>query len=223
IIDNQGRRFPLIYSHSTFAFNELGLLKIASGKSYTLEVKAKIDGVPLEARTTTTVPFPGLRIDTSASLLGQMRYRERDANDALKSFKLIFERSPGTNFYALALTALNADTSTFVYDNPFEEFDPHDVLEDLDNFKHRFSWIQDTPLEAGLSNMEIFWFDLWFYSDYQAVIYAGDRNFKDFLTTHDQVQEIDGNFHVPVLHIEGDGIGVFASAVADTVYFTVTR
>ena len=38
-----------------------------------------------------------------------------------------------------------------------------------------------------------------------------------------EVQEIDGNFHEPVFHIDGDGIGVFGSAVTDTVYFSVTQ
>jgi hypothetical protein len=55
------------------------------------------------------------------------------------------------------------------------------------------------------------------------VVYAFDKNYKDFLITHDQVQEIDGNFHEPEFHFEGDGIGVFGSAIADTVQITVLR
>ena len=34
---------------------------------------------------------------------------------------------------------------------------------------------------------------------------------------------MDGNFHEPKLHIEGDGIGVFATAVTDTTYFLVIK
>jgi len=37
------------------------------------------------------------------------------------------------------------------------------------------------------------------------------------------VQEIDGNLHEPAFHIEGDGIGVFGAAVADTAYFEIVR
>ena len=224
IVDESGRRYPLSLNPITFAFDDFGTdLEIENGKSYTLEVSAIVDDVALHARATTTVPAGPVRIDRNAPKLAPLLYRERDQNGELKRFEIAFERAPGSSFFALALKALNADTTTFIYDNAFEEFTGEDVLEDLDDFRNRFSWIQDQPLAPGQSIMEIFWFDLWFYSDYQAVLYAGDRNFKDFLTTADQVQEIDGNFHEPVLHIEGDGIGVFASATADTVHFAVKK
>jgi hypothetical protein len=37
------------------------------------------------------------------------------------------------------------------------------------------------------------------------------------------VKEFDGNFHEPVQIFTGDGIGVFASAVRDTVVFNIVR
>jgi hypothetical protein len=46
-------------------------------------------------------------------------------------------------------------------------------------------------------------------------------NFKDFFFIQINVQEMDGNFHKPKLHIEGEDIRVFAFAVADTAYFYV--
>lgn len=227
IVDENGRQFNLTYNRDTFAFEDrstgAGALTIEAGKSYTLEVAAIIDDVALYASSTTTVPSGAFRIDRVASKLAPLAYRERDQNDDLKRFEIVFNRAQNNGFYALALAALNADTSTFIYDNAFEDFSTEDVLEDFDDFQNRFSWIQDQPLTPGLSTLEVFWFDIWFYGGYQAVLYAGDRNFKDFLTTADQVQELDGNFHEPALHIEGDGIGIFASAIADTVYFTVKR
>ncbi|MCA9744473.1 MAG: DUF4249 family protein [Deferribacteres bacterium] len=224
IVDEQDREFALTYNNATFSYEYRGSdLSIEAGKSYTLEVVATVEGTPLQAKSTTTVPSGDFRVERGASRLAPMAYRERDENGDLKQFEIVFNRAENNGFYALALIALDADTSTFVYDNAFGEFTAEDVLEDFDEFRNRFTWIQDQPLEPGQSTLEIFWFDIWFYSNYQAVLYAGDRNFKDFLTTADQVQEIDGNFHEPALHIEGDGIGVFASAIADTVYFRVTQ
>ena len=43
------------------------------------------------------------------------------------------------------------------------------------------------------------------------------------VTEGDQVKEIDGNYHEPAFHFEGDGIGVFGSAIADTAYFWILR
>ena len=50
-----------------------------------------------------------------------------------------------------------------------------------------------------------------------------DRNFRDFQATHEVTQGADGNHHEPAFHIDEDGIGVFGSAIVDTVYFNVLR
>ena len=221
IFDKLGTAYNLTFNFNTRYYEYIGTdLVIEYGESYTLEVTATIDGRELFAKSTTTVPEAGFEILESKSVLDSMVYRERDANGELKSFEITFERSAGTDFYALSLTALDADAAAFIYDNPFGE---EDVLDDFDDFKFTYSWIQDTPKEAGESSLEIFWFFTWFYGDYQAIVYAADRNFKDFLQTHNEVQEIDGNFHEPAFHIEGDGIGVFGSAIADTVYFKMLK
>ncbi len=224
IVDASGRSFGLTYNSETAFYEFRGSdLKIDHGESYTLEVTATIDGKELSARSTTTVPLPGFRILAEQSVLGPMPYRARDENGELIDLTVAFDRSPGTNFYAVSVTALDADVSTFIYENPFGEFDENDVRKDFNDFKYAFNWIQDTPTEAGVSSIEIFSFFTWFFGEYQAIVYAADRNFKDFLITHEEVQEIDGNFHEPALHIEGDGIGVFGSAIADMVRFTVLK
>lgn len=64
---------------------------------------------------------------------------------------------------------------------------------------------------------------LYFYTRYRIIIYAADRNFRDFQATHEVTQGADGNHHEPAFHIDGDGIGVFGSAVVDTAYFEVLR
>ncbi len=224
IVDESGTVHNLTFNVQTQSYEQLGPgLTIDYGKTYTLEVSATIDGDSLSTKSTTTVPLRGFEILESKSVLDSMLYREKDENNEVKRFDVTFNRSPDIDFYAMSITALDADTSTFVYDNPYGDLNVDDVIEDFDDFRYAFNWIQDTPLEAGESNMEVFWFFTWFYGQYQAIIYAGDKNFKDFLVTHDQVKEIDGNYHEPAFHFEGDGIGVFGSAIADTVNFWILR
>ena len=65
--------------------------------------------------------------------------------------------------------------------------------------------------------------DTWFYSSYTIIAYAGDSNFKNYFMTAPAVQEFDGNFHEPIQIFQGDGIGVFASAIRDTIKFTLVK
>lgn len=224
LFDEQGTAFRLNFNKDTgdyeYAADDL---TIEYGGTYTLEVSATVDGQTLFARSTTTVPQAGFEILESKSKLDSMRFRQRDANLELERFAVTFSRSPGTDFYILSLAALDADVATFIYDNPFGEFDEEDVEKDLFDFQYNYTWIQDTPKYAGESTMEVFWFFTWFYGRYRAVVYAADKNLKEFLQTHEEVKEIDGNFHEPAFHFESDGIGVFGSAIADTVYFTVVK
>jgi hypothetical protein len=221
--DGDSRTLTYNFGSGYFADASNNPMVIDYGKSYTIEVSAVIDGQQVSTQATTTVPQRGFEILENESTLGSLKYRERDENDNLKLFNVKLNRSPGTDFYGMSIVALNADVSTYIWDNDFFEPDSEDVVDDLDDWQYQFQWIQDTPLVAGTSNIDIFWFFTWFYSDYRVVVYAFDKNYKDFLITHDQVQEIDGNFHEPEFHFEGDGIGVFGSAIADTVQITVLR
>jgi len=224
IFDENENRFALRFNPATQLYEHLDSdLVIDYGKSYTLEVQATIDGKDLSARSTTTIPETGFEILESKSILGSRPYRQRDENGDLIDFNVTFNRSRETTFYAVSIVALDADISSFIYENPFGDFDEGDVRDDFFDFKFQFTWIQDTPTEAGESTIDIFSFFTWFFGEYQVIVYAADRNFKDFLQTHEEVQEIDGNFHEPAFHIEGDGIGVFGSAIADTAFFTVLR
>jgi hypothetical protein len=81
--------------------------------------------------------------------------------------------------------------------------------------------VQNVNSKADNINVEIEWINIWFYSKYRVIVYAGDQNFRNFSTTNQELQEMDGNFHAPIVDIKGDGIGVFASAIADTLTFTI--
>jgi hypothetical protein len=217
-----GNSFNLQFNTQSNAYESNALI-VEYGQTYTLNVEATIDGQLLSATSTTTVPQAGFEINEARSQLGSMLYRQRDQNGELINFKVVFDRSPQTTYYAASYTALDADTSTFIYENPFGDITVEDVVDDFNDFKYTFDWIQDTPAATGESSIEVFSFFTWFYGDYRAVLYAADRNYRDFLTTFNQVREIDGNFHEPAFHIDGDGIGVFGSAVVDTAFFTILR
>ncbi|MFT5373830.1 MAG: hypothetical protein ACI906_000646 [Candidatus Latescibacterota bacterium] len=196
-------------------------LVIEHGQSYTLEVSATVEGKELTARATTIVPERGFRIaDVSEEA---MPYRPLDESGEPINFAVEIERSPGSRFYLMTVRPLVATSANFVYDNPFTEQKPNEVEEDIDDFNFEWDWIQNTPREAGISTIEVFWFFLWFYGEHEVVIYAADQNYASFIQTHDQVQEDDGNFHEPQFLIEGDGIGYFGSALVDTVHVQVLR
>ena len=192
-------------------------LTIEHGNSYTLEVRATLEGEQLFARATTTVPAAGFRI--AAAPPSESTYRQRDAHGDLINLELTIERSPGTTFYLMTATPLRAETDNFIYDNPFTDEKPGSL--DLGDFNYNWEWIQNTPATAGRSTMGLFWWNLWFYGRHRIVVYAVDKNWSNFLQTFDEVQEEDGNFHEPLFKVEGDGIGYFGSAIADTVFIEV--
>ncbi len=220
IADAEGNEFELQFN-SASGYYESPQLLVENGRTYILQVDATIDGKDLSANSTTKVPLPGFKILEHKSRLGSTGYRQEDDLGNLENLNIVFERSPDTDYYAASINALNADRSTFIYENVFVDLDSEDV--DVEDFKNTFTWIQDAPLEPGESKIDIFSFLTWFYSPYQVIVYAADKNFKDFLSTNEQIQEIDGNFHEPAFHINGNGIGLFGSAVVDTAYFEIVR
>ncbi len=206
---------------SYYYYDENKQLIIEPGKSYTIEVSAIIEDKQLFTRSTTTVPLPGLKIvDINYTSL---QFAKQKENGDLESFELLIERSPGTDFYVNSVRALDTTFADFIKNHVVGEFDREDFEEDFDRFSYDTNWIQNTPLTAGQSNMRIGWFNFYFYGDYEIIVYAVDRNYKEFLQTFSRVQEFDGNFHEAKFNFEGDGIGVFGSAISDTIYVTVIR
>jgi hypothetical protein len=217
--------YPLTYNPDSKAYENItGNLIIDYEKKYKLLVEAVIDGKKISANSTTTVPAKGFKIDRSSSNLSSLFYRERDEGGNLKHFKVTFNPSPGTEFYVISATAMQASLKSFIYTNPFAHFlDSTQIQKNLNLFKYQYMWLQNVSISGTVFDQDIDWLSIWFYGEYQIIAYAGDQNFKDFLLTHDFVQEMDGNLHEPRFHIDGDGIGVFGSAIADTVYLTVKR
>ncbi len=200
-------------------------LEIDYGKIYRLDISANIDNSDLLASSTTTVPEKGLEIDRDNSIFGDLFYRETDETGKLITPQVAYKQSENSAFYLLSISALDADIHTFIYENPFG-LDINDVLEQdgkIENFQYRARWTRPENQNGGFSIMEISWFQIWFYGPYRLVLYAGDENFYHFYNTHRNVQNIDGNLHEPIFHIDGDGIGVFGSAVIDTLSLNILK
>ena len=204
-------------------------LLIEYGKSYELQVQAEIDGKDLYTSCITTVPEQGFSIDRQASDLDPRSY-----DTAVKTndkFEIAFYTSPTTGSYLVSIVALDASVDTFIEDNVLglqredldDSTDP-DEAKYFDYSKNQIQWYE-TKSGAGsrLSRLDIEWFSTWFYGRYRVIVYAADKNFTDFFLTADAIQEIDGNLLEPEFHIQGDGIGVFGSAIADTTYFEILR
>jgi hypothetical protein len=137
--------------------------------------------------------------------------------------KVLFNRSAQTDYYAFSIVALDASVDNFIYDihtwgGNIEE---KDVRENMNDFKYSHDTVFNIPLTASVQEWTIEWFHLWFYSRYRIIGYSGDKNMKDYYLAHANVQEMDGNLHEPAFNIEGDGIGIFGPAVADTFFLEI--
>ncbi|RJP72375.1 MAG: DUF4249 family protein [Ignavibacteriales bacterium] len=218
-----GKIYMLEYNPSKLSYEYNGSdLAIQNGKSYKLEVEATIDGKNLRTSSVTTVPLNGFNINKLDPEV--MKYRLTDENDIVKKINVSFSPAANAEIYGISITALNPTIKNFIYDNAYHsDLDTNDVIEDFDSYKQQMYWLQNSKNDATQLDIDVEWHAIWFYTDYRVIIYAGDKNFKDFLLTHKNVQEMDGNFHEPKLHLEGDGIGVFASAIPDTVYFRIIK
>ena len=203
-----------------YEYNGIDLV-IDYGKSYTLDVTTEVDGRQLSARSTTTVPNAGFSISNINTT--SMKFAQQDPNGDFASFKLEIERAPGTNFYLAETRPLDISFDNFITNHLFGELTHEDYDDNFDDFESSEYWIQNTPTTAGKSTLNIFMFDLFFYSQYRVVVFAADDNYREYLQTFNNTQEPDGNFHAARFNFEGDGIGVFGSVVTDTVYFEVTR
>ena len=200
-------------------------LNIVSGKSYRLDVTATVDGRQLQASSVTTIPEEGMKIDRNASVFGNLTYRQMGADGKLISPVVVYEQSGNAAFYLLSISALDAGFSSFIYENPMGQ-KLEKMLErgrKIEDLQYGGKWKRPDNENDGASFIEVNWFRIWFYGPYRLVLYAGDQNYYHYYNTYNNVMGMDGNLHEPIFDIKGDGIGVFGSAVTDTVYLNVLR
>ena len=205
---------PLLFDPRTLSYYS-DQIKVEYGKQYTLEVYATIDGTPLHTTSITTTPQKGFSVRNKN--LGNFFYGD--------SIRIDYNPSPGTGFYAFSIVPDTAATTNFIYNNTLRKnIDTTDVSDRLNEYRFRYGTVDNINSNAGINfSYYITNRNTWFYSSYTVVAYACDENFKDFLLTSPNVQEVDGNFHEPIETFQGDGIGVFGSAIADTLRFTIIK
>lgn len=189
---------------------------IECGKTYRLDVNAVIDGKQLHTSSATTTPQKGFSVTNNN--LGTIRYHQ-----ALPIIE--YTTSPGVSYYIFSIMPDYASLENFIYDNPYEpNKDTTDLLKDFNSYRFQCAVIKDINPSGGRSfKYSIEGYNSWFYGSYTVTVYAGDNNFGDFLLSSNNVQEMDGNFHEPIQSFEGDGIGVFGSAIKDTVKFVLVK
>jgi Domain of unknown function (DUF4249) len=207
---------PLLYDPQSKTYYNNSVI-VEFGKTYKLSVSAVFDGKQLRTESVTTVPQKGFKL-INAGNLGNIRY-------GIDNIKLDFRPSPGCDLYVFAVIADSASTGNFIYNNTFNSIiDSSDVRKDLNNYKTQFDAVSDIDSYAdALHSFNVKPYMTWFYSSYKTFVYAGDKNFRNYLFSVPNVKEFDGNFHEPVQIFTGDGIGVFASAVRDTVVFNIVK
>ena len=188
-------------------------LLIENDKAYKLEVSAVIDGRQLFTESETTTPQNGFQLLEKD--LGTIKYIQQRAN-------IRFNPAPGTDFYAFSIRAENATLDNFIYNNPyFPNQERKDIEENFNDFLYQMNLVININSIDNIFEYEIRELDTWFFTNYKVIVYGGDENFKDYLLTVNRVQQPDGNFIEPEFHFTGDGIGVFGSAVKDTVTFNL--
>lgn len=194
-------------------------LQILHGNSYTLNVESEYGGQNLWTRSTTTIPRPGFEIKSLN--YNSLKFAQEKSNGDLEVFEVSIERSPGITYYLATIKPLDNSYSKLIKEHLVGELDSTFYDEQKIDLSFETTWIQNTPEYPGESILRLFWFDFFFYSEYEVIIYAADNNYREFLQTYNRVQEFDGNFHEAKFNFEGDGIGYFGSVIADTTYLTV--
>ena len=222
ISNEYGTTDTLSYSpeHDYYSVNQS--IEIMGGEKYTLNVSAEVDGHELSTSSSTIAPHLGFSINNELSTTGDIPYREYYIGNVLVNPTITFNRTVGAEFYGLSAVALDANDSTFIEDNIFGV--DSDSLEDKIHYlKYISYWSSPDNREDGTSKIELPWYLIYFYSPYRLILYAGDLNFYHFFISHQSVMNMDGNLREPLFYFDGDGIGLFGSAVRDSIYFNVIR
>lgn len=186
------------------------------GKTYRLEISAQIDGKDLYTTSTTTTPNKGFTILNK--YLGMVKYGTSPAD-------IQFKTSAATDLYIFSIVPDTASIENFIYNNPYQpDIKTSDLEKNFNEFKFKYEILSDLNSYTDSTYLHSLQkYDYWFYSSYTITAYAGDRNFRYYLMTAPNVQEFDGNFHEPIEIFQGDGIGVFASAIRETIRLTIYK
>jgi len=188
-----------------------------NGKTYTINISAVIDGKQLNTQSTTTVPLSGFKLLNDLNL-GNIQYNK-------DQIILRFNPSPNSSVYMFSYLPDSASVNDFIYNNPYiTNITSNDVYDNMYDYMDQYDIVTNLYSDANNEySYKVENFKLWFYGHYTITAYAGDKNFRDFVLSASEVKEFDGNFHEPIVDFQGDGIGVFASAIKNTITFRLVK
>ena len=161
------------------------------------------------------MPSKGFSIVSSKNL-GDIKYGKDIINYSITT-------SPGSSLYVFAFYPDTTNLQNFIYNNLYvTDLDSGKVRDNFNRYLNQYDVLNEiNSFTTNVITHKVEYYQFWFYTTYTTIVYAGDQNFRDFLFSAPNVKEYDGNFHEPVLIFTGDAIGVFASAVRDTVTFRI--
>ncbi|MCE1188988.1 MAG: DUF4249 domain-containing protein [Ignavibacteria bacterium] len=184
------------------------------GTSYNIQVSGTVAGKFISTSASTTVPEGKY----------QILHKDLGSHTYDDSIYVAILPTCTAEFYAFSIIPLTATVDNFAFENPFVGKQTRDdIIKNLNRYKYQMNILLNVQKNSTeLIKQSIKAFDAWFYSQYRVIVYGGDTNFKNYLLSKN-VEEFDGNFHEPRQPLSGDGIGVFASAVIDTVTFEIRK
>jgi hypothetical protein len=214
------KSYKLVFNAQTKTFERLDVV-VRKGVSYKLSVSAMLDGNLVEASAITNVPNSIPVIDIARSKLASFNLYEKDENGEYKYFEVCWKFSSDEDCYVFERTSLNIADSNVIYYWPFDVFDL------IQNKYGRNSSVKRSVtgcefIYNGRHTKEYYYkkfevIDFLYWGRQRFTIYAGDINFRDYITKPKEVTDVDGNQFEPKYHIDGKGIGVFGSMASDTV------
>lgn len=200
-------------------FDPTNSFQIKYNTSYKLD--AAYEGV--NASSTTTVPDSGFKLLGTVQGKNEFVYGIENPILAWESS----ENHKAKGYYTITIKPKKYSKSNFIYNNIFSAFNDTTKLNekewiDFADFMRGQSYTIEFD-DGSVVNHQLIWFNFWFYTNYEIVVHACDKNFYDhalMLTIGNQ--EPDGNFVEGLNHVEGKGFGVFAGVVSDTLELRIS-
>ena len=205
-----------------FSYSDDGTLgQVKANTLYRIDVEAVIDGKQLITSSETLTPANGFTILDKTEITKKYPVNTNERNN--NRFEINFNLINGATTYIAVIKPLTANKETFINypRNVYleSEIDKNDYLDEVGDIESVA--VLDIKNDLSDYSKDVEWDRFNFVSRYRIILYAADQNYKDYFFTADENKSDDGDYSQPIFHFTGDGIGVFGSASADTVYFNV--
>ena len=100
----------------------------------------------------------------------------------MRQFHVTFKPSDGASIYVFYIRADHPNMSNFIYDNSYFDLDTAYVYDNFATFSNRYAWTINLDSQNEYS-YDLAWINFWFYDSYNITVYAGDKNYHNFIAT----------------------------------------